>query len=57
MLGFVYFALTLFVIKIASDAVFAGSVDTNFAVLAAALITLGSMMGGALEKKRISVQT
>jgi len=46
--------LTLFVIKIASDAVFASSVDTNFAVLAAALITLGSMMGGALEKKRIS---
>jgi len=54
MLGFIYFALTLFVIKIASDAIFAISVDTNWAVLAAALITLGSMLGGALEKKRIS---
>ncbi len=51
LLSIVYFIITLFVIKVAADVVFDNAVDENWAVLAAALITLGTMIGGAVSRK------
>jgi hypothetical protein len=46
-LSIIYFVITLFVIKAGADIVFAENLSPDFAVLAAALITVGSMLGGA----------
>jgi ABC-type lipoprotein release transport system permease subunit len=46
-LSIIYFVITLFVIKAASDIVFAENLSTDMAVLAAALVSVGSMLGGA----------
>lgn len=50
-LGIIYFAITLLVIKVASDWIFGTGLDQNWAVLAAAIVTLGSMLGGSVGKK------
>jgi hypothetical protein len=46
-LSIIYFVITLFVIKASADIVFAENIGTDMAVLAAALVTVGSMLGGA----------
>lgn len=50
-LSIIYFVITLFVVKAAADIVFAESLGTDMAVLSAALITVGSMLGGAGMRK------
>jgi len=57
LLSIVYFIITLFVIKVAADIVFDNGVDENWAVLAASLITLGTMIGGAVSRKPTLVLT
>ncbi|MFH1622947.1 MAG: hypothetical protein ABIA12_00280 [Candidatus Aenigmatarchaeota archaeon] len=51
LLSVVYFGLTLLVVKIASSAFFGAGLDANWAVLSAALLSVGAILGGALEKK------
>ena len=50
-LSIIYFVITLFVVKAAADIVFAESLGTDMAVHSAALITVGSMLGGAGMRK------
>jgi hypothetical protein len=50
-LGIIYFAITLLVIKVAVEFIFeSGSLDANWGALAAALLTVGSMLGGSMTK-------
>ena len=51
-LSIIYFVITLFVVKAAADIVFAEAISVDWAVLAAAIITLGSMFGGAMGVRR-----
>lgn len=53
-LSIIYFVLTLFIVKAAADIVFAENIGTDMAVLAAALITVGSMLGGSGMKKTLT---
>jgi len=50
LLSILYFAITLFVIKIASDAIFGEGLEQNWAVLGAAIVTMGSMLGASIRK-------
>lgn len=50
-LGIVYFGITLWVIKTASTYFFGTGLETNWAVLSAALLSTGAILAGALEKK------
>lgn len=50
-LGIVYFGVILWVIKIASATFFGTGLEANSAVLAAALLSTGAIVAGALEKK------
>ena len=50
MLSIIYFALTLLVIKIATDAIFGSGLEENWAVLGAAIVTMGSMLGASIRK-------
>jgi Mn2+/Fe2+ NRAMP family transporter len=50
-LSIVYFIIMLFVIKVAADVVFDNTVSEDSAVLAAALITLGTLVGGSISRK------
>jgi len=50
LLSIIYFALTLLVIKIATDAIFGEGLDENWAVLGAAIVTMGSMVGASIRK-------
>ncbi|HDP97117.1 MAG TPA: hypothetical protein ENN25_05445 [Euryarchaeota archaeon] len=50
LLSIIYFALTLLVIKIATDAIFGAGLDENWAVLGAAIVTMGSMVGASIRK-------
>jgi hypothetical protein len=52
-LSIIYFVITLFVVKAAADIVFAEAISVDWAVLAAAIITLGSMFGGAMGARRV----
>lgn len=52
-LSIIYFVITLFIVKAAADIVFAENLGTDMAVLAAALITVGSMLGGSGMRKTI----
>ena len=49
-LGIVYFSLTLFIVKIGSEMV-DYTVDGNWAVLTAGLITLGVLIGSSSERR------
>ena len=51
-LGIVYFGITLWVIKIATNAFFGTGLEVNWAVFSAALLSTGAILAGALEKKR-----
>ena len=47
-LSIIYFTITLFIVQIAADIVFTDPISVDWAVLASAIITLGSMLGGTL---------
>lgn len=49
-LSIIWFIILLFVVNVAADVVFSDSLDPNWGVLAAALITLGSILGGSMGK-------
>ncbi len=53
-LSIIYFVITLFVVKAAADIVFAENLGTDMAVLAAAIITVGSMLGGSGMRRTIA---
>ncbi|MEM4663146.1 MAG: hypothetical protein QXM75_03940 [Candidatus Diapherotrites archaeon] len=51
LLSVIYFGLTLFVIRLASDFFFGKTPSADLAVLSAALLATGAVIAGALEKK------
>jgi len=51
-LGLIYFALTLAVIKVATNAMFTDELSASTGALAAALVTMAVIIAGALEKKK-----
>lgn len=51
-LGLIYFAVTLAVIKVASNAMFTDELSASTGALAAALVTMAVIIAGALEKKK-----
>jgi len=52
-LSIIYFVITLFVVKAAADIVFTEAISVDWAVLAAAIITLGSMFGGSFSARKL----
>lgn len=52
-LSIIFFTITLFVVKAAAGIVFTGgAISADMATLSAAIITLGSMLGGAMNRMR-----
>jgi hypothetical protein len=51
-LGLIYFALTLLVIKVSANVLFADDLSASMGALAAALVTGAVIISGALEKKK-----
>jgi len=51
-LGLIYFALTLLVIKVSANILFTDDLSASMGALAAALVTGAVMIAGALEKKK-----
>jgi len=51
LMGILYFGITLWVIKVATNFFFSATLDANWAVLAAAIIATGAILAGALERK------
>jgi len=51
LLGILYFGVTLWVIKTASDFFFGSGIEANWAVLAAAMLSTGAILAGAIERK------
>lgn len=51
LLGMLYFGVTLWVIKTASDFFFGSGIEANWAVLAAAILSTGAVLAGAIERK------
>ncbi|NIQ04562.1 MAG: hypothetical protein GWO20_02165 [Candidatus Korarchaeota archaeon] len=47
-LGIIYFGITLYIVKIASNLFFGKGLEANWAVLSAALLTFGALLAGAL---------
>ena len=50
-LGIIYFGITLWVIKAASDIFFGTGLTANWAVFSASILATGAIIAGALEKK------
>ncbi|MEM3556164.1 MAG: hypothetical protein QXF56_05580 [Candidatus Micrarchaeia archaeon] len=50
-LGVIYFGITLWIIKAASNTFFGAGLEANWAVLSASLLATGAVLAGALEKK------
>jgi succinate dehydrogenase hydrophobic anchor subunit len=53
-LSIIWFIILLFVVDVAADVVFSQNIDPNWGVLAAALITLGSILGGSMGKSGVT---
>ena len=51
LLSVLYFGLTMWVVKIASNFFFGQAPDANYAVLSAAIIAVGGILAGAIENK------
>ncbi|MCX6658404.1 MAG: hypothetical protein NTY62_06950 [Euryarchaeota archaeon] len=51
-LGLIYFALTLLVVKVAANVLFTDDLSASMGALAAALVTGAVIIAGALEKKK-----
>ncbi|NIQ07942.1 MAG: hypothetical protein GWO20_20165 [Candidatus Korarchaeota archaeon] len=47
-LGIIYFGITLYIVKVASNLFFGKGLEANWAVLSAALLTFGALLAGAL---------
>jgi len=52
-LGLIYFALTLLVIKVSANVLFTDDLSASMGALAAALVTGAVIIAGALEKKKV----
>jgi len=50
-LGMIYFGITLWIIKSASNLFFGEGLEADWAVFAAAIMSTGAIVAGALEKK------
>jgi hypothetical protein len=50
-LGIFYFGISLWIIKIASNIFFGTGLEANWAVLSAALISVGAILAGSIERK------
>jgi len=53
LVGIVYFIITLAIIDISAWVVLGSNLDENWAVLSAAIVTLGSIIGGSLRQRPI----
>jgi hypothetical protein len=51
--GIIYFAITLAIIDVSAWVLLGANLDENWAVLSAAIITLGSMLGGSLRQRPV----
>ncbi len=51
-LGIVFFGVTLWIIKTASDFFFGPGLEANWAVFSAAIMSIGAILAGTLEKKQ-----
>jgi hypothetical protein len=51
LVGIVYFIITLAIIDISAWVVLGSNLDENWAVLSAAIVTLGSIIGGSLRQR------
>lgn len=51
-LSVVYFTITLFIVKAAADIMFTENISVDWAVLAAAIITFGSMLGAIIGSRQ-----
>jgi type IV secretory pathway TrbL component len=51
LLSILYFGLTMWVVKVASNFFFGQAPDANYAVLSAAIIAVGGILAGAIENK------
>jgi hypothetical protein len=52
-LSIIYFVITLFIVKAGADIVFAENIGVDMAVLAAALVTVGSMLAATGMRKTV----
>jgi hypothetical protein len=52
LLSIIYFGITLWIIKWASNFFFGGGLEANWAVFSAAIMATGGILAGALEWKR-----
>jgi len=50
LLSVIYFGLTLWIVKTASDVFFGAGLEANWAVLSAALLSMGAIIAGGLGK-------
>jgi len=50
-LSIVYFGVTLWVVKTASSYFFGSGLEANWAVISAAIMSVGAVLAGAIEKK------
>ena len=53
LVGIVYFMITLAIIDISAWVLLGSDLNENWAVLSAAIVTLGSMIGGSLRQRPI----
>lgn len=51
--GIVYFAITLAIIDVSAWVLLGANLDENWAVISAAIVTLGSMLGGSLRQRPV----
>lgn len=51
--GIIYFAITLAIIDVSAWVLLGADLDENWAVLSAAIVTLGSMLGGSLRQRTV----
>ena len=49
--GIIYFAITLAIIDVSAWVLLGANLNENWAVLSAAIVTLGSMLGGSLRQR------
>ena len=51
--GIIYFAITLAIIDVSAWVLLGANLDENWTVLSAAIVTLGSMLGGSLKQRPV----
>jgi hypothetical protein len=51
--GIIYFAITLAIIDLSAWVLLGANLDENWTVLSAAIVTLGSMLGGSLRQRPV----